>query len=106
VIGATAKSFRIRGGNPDVGRELPTLMARCGMEVQEIRPVVRVGRPGTALWKWPQSFFANYLPTLVEMQLISDTDASAFQAAWSARAQDAASFFLTPPMIEVVGVKR
>lgn len=105
VIRATAESFRVRGGNPDVGRELPTLMARCGLEIREIRPVVRVGRPGTALWQWPQSFFANYLPTLIEMQLITDAEASAFQAAWSARSGEAPSFFLTPPMVQVVGVK-
>ena len=106
VIGATAESFRIRGGNPDIGRELPTLMARAGLEVREIRPLVRVGRPGTALWQWPQSFFANYLPTLVEMRLITDADAAAFRAAWSAGPDGAASFFLTPPMVLVVGVKR
>lgn len=106
VIRATAESFRIRGGNPDIGRELPTLMARCGLEVRAIRPVARVGRPGTALWRWPQSFFANYLPTLVEMKLITGTEASAFQAEWKARSEEATSFFLTPPMVQVVGVKR
>jgi SAM-dependent methyltransferase len=106
VIRATAESFRIRGGNPDIGRELPTLMARCGLEVQEIRPVVRVGRPGTALWRWPESFFANYLPTLVEMQLITDAEASAFQAQWKTHSEKVGAFFLTPPMVQVVGVKR
>jgi SAM-dependent methyltransferase len=106
VIHATAESFRIRGGNPDIGRELPGLMSRRGLEVRTIRPVVRVGRPGTALWQWPQSFFANYLPTLVEMQLITHAEASAFQAAWRARSEEAGAFFLTPPMVQVVGVKR
>lgn len=106
VIGATAESFRIRGGNPDIGRELPALMARQGLGIQEIRPVVRVGRPGSALWKWPESFFANYLPTLVEMGLIAEPDAAAFRVEWQARSEEPGAFFFTPPMVQVVAVKR
>lgn len=106
VIRATAESFRIRGGNADIGRELPARMSRCGLEVQELRPVVRLARPRTALWQWPESFFANYLPTLVEMGLISESDSAAFQTAWRKRSEESASFFLSPPMVEVVGIKR
>ena len=105
VIAAVARSFRTHGGNPDVGLDLPAHMHRAGLEVRSVRPLVRVGRPGTALWEWPGTFFENYLPTLVEMGEITDAERRAFERDWRDRARSRDSWFLSPPMVEVIGVK-
>ena len=62
-----AQSWRRRGGNPDIGAEIPDILARHGFEVREIKPLLRVARPGSPLWKWPETFFENYLPVLAEL---------------------------------------
>lgn len=105
VFEAVAKSWRAHGGNPDVGMALPGFMAAAGLEVREIRPLVRVGRPGTALWEWPRTFFQVFLPTLVADGALSAADHAEFFAAYDAATNDPAGFFTTPPMVEVIGFK-
>lgn len=106
VFAAVANSFREHGGNPDVGLELPTHMRDAGLEVRSIRPLVRVGRPGTPLWDWPRTFFEIFLPTLMERGAITPEDAAEFWSDYEARSADSAAFFMSPPMVEVIGVKR
>lgn len=106
IFKVVAQSFRMRQGNPDVGSYVPAMMERCGLEVREINSLVRIARPGTALWKWPETFFQNYLPVLVEMELISQLEKQTFERLWEERSRNAGAFFCTPPMVEVIGVKR
>jgi ubiquinone/menaquinone biosynthesis C-methylase UbiE len=101
-----AESFRIRKGNPNVGSYVPEMMAACGLEVREINPLIRIARPGTALWKWPETFFKNYLPVLIEMGLLGETEKETFERKWEECSKDAGAFFCTPPMIEVIGIKK
>jgi len=104
-IAAVAESFRRAGGNADVGRDLPEYMLRAGLEVQSIRPVVRLARPRSLVWEWPWVFFVNFLPTLVEAGLMTENDRLEFNRDWEARSRDPGAYLLTPPMVEIVGVK-
>jgi len=106
VFRVVGQSFRMRQGDPNVGSHVPLMMERCGLEVREINSLSRIARPGTALWKWPETFFQNYLPVLVEMELISQSERARFEKLWAERSEDAGAFFCTPPMIEVIGVKK
>ena len=106
VFKMVARSWRMRGGNPDVGGEVPSILSRCGFRVREIRPLVRAARPGSPLWQWPETFFANYLPVLVELGLINESDRRAFDCEWRKRSRDPAAVFLTPPKLEVIAVKK
>jgi SAM-dependent methyltransferase len=105
VVGAVAQSFRRHGGNPDVGLDVPAFMRQAGLEVRTLRPLVRVARPGSALWEWPATFFANYLPALVRMGEITDGERRAFERDWEDRTRSPDAFLLSPPMVEVVGVR-
>ena len=106
VIAAVAESFRRAGGNADVGRDVPGYMMKAGLEVQSIRQVVRLGRPRSGVWEWPWAFFVNFLPTLVEAGLITEDDRLAFNRDWDDRTRNPAAFLLTPPMVEITGLKR
>jgi ubiquinone/menaquinone biosynthesis C-methylase UbiE len=105
VIAATAESVRRSGGNMDIGQDLPGMMERHGLVVERIDPVVRLARPGSALWLWPETFFSGYLITLREMELITAGEALEFQEAWRERSSDDSSFLLTPPMVSVIAKK-
>ena len=106
IFTAVADSFRAHGGNPDIGMLIPTYMRDAGLDVTEINPLVRIGRPGTALWDWPRTFFAIFLPTLVETGRLTPHEIELFWQDYEARTKDSAAFFMSPPMVEVVGVKR
>jgi hypothetical protein len=71
-----------------------------------VTAIARIARPGSALWQWPRRFFDNYLPGLVERGYLAQGDVDAFNAVWAERAADPASYFASPPMVEVVGMKR
>lgn len=106
VIHATDDSIRDRGGDFNVGRRLPSLMRQAGLEVTHLEPVTRIARPGSALWEWPASFFANYLPVLESRALITAAEREAFEIVWRERSAEPSSFLITPTMVSVVGVKR
>ncbi len=106
VIEATGRSVRQAGGDFGVGRLLPRLMIDAGFEIESVQPIVRVARPGDALWEWPATFFANYLPTLRSLGLITETERDAFLDVWRARSADPAAYLVTPTIVGVVGVKR
>jgi len=105
VVRAVEQSWRLSGGDPDVAGRLPAMMARCGLSAREIRPILRVARPGSALWNWPTTFFRNFVPKLVEMGLLSAAEQAAFEAEWSAASADPHAFFCTPPVYDMVAVK-
>ncbi|MGZ8493448.1 MAG: methyltransferase domain-containing protein [Gemmatirosa sp.] len=105
IIHAVGESFRRSGGNADVGRDVPGMMQRAGLVVETLRPLVRLARPGTALWEWPWRFFVNFLPTLVASGALTEAEHAAFVDEWTARTRDPAAWLLTPPMVEVIGRK-
>jgi len=101
VVSAIDQSWRHAGGNPDIGMALPTLCAAHGLIVEEVTPMVRVGRPGSLIWRWPEVFFVNYLPRLVATGFLTAADVEAHQLEWASRVAAKGAFFLTPPMVSV-----
>lgn len=106
VVEAVDQSWRMRGGDPDIGKRLPRMLKQAGFEIVRIDPLVRAARPETALWQWPTTFFANYLPALVEMGLITRAEADEWNEHWTDCTADPASAFLTPPMLSIIAVRR
>lgn len=103
---AVIESWRATGGDLDVMRRVPAMLEDLGVTVTDIRPVSRIARPHEPAWHWPRTFFASYLPHLVESGFVDQTDADAFLTEWDTRAATPGAFALLPPMIEVVGEKR
>lgn len=106
VVEAVDQSWRMRGGDPDIGKRLPTMLRQAGFEVTRIEPLVRAARPDTALWQWPTTFFVNYLPVLIEAGLITRAEADEWNEHWADRTADPASAFITPPMLSIIAVRR
>ncbi len=102
VMPSIGKSWRDRGGDPQVGQRLPALMAAAGLEVEEIRPLQRIARPADPLWEWPTTFFSNFIPMLVEQGLVTKADWVDFQSEWSERTRDPNAVFWTPSMVEII----
>lgn len=106
VFAAMMASWKATGGDGHVGARVPAMMERAGLEVTHLETLVRTGRPGSAVWQWPRTFYTNFLPTLVANGLLTQEDADAFDARWAEREREPGAFFSSPPMVEVIGVKR
>ena len=85
---------------------LTLLLGAFCARFRDIQPIVRLARPGSTLWNWPDSFFDIYLPTLVKMRLITAAHERAFRRAWAERSRDPSAFFTSPPMVEIIAEKR
>lgn len=105
-IDAVVAAWRKRGGDPNMGLRLPALLAQHGFELEEIRPLHRLARPGTQFWHWPTIFFKNFLPLLVEQEALPQADCEAFMREWETRSRDPNAFFCSPPMIEIIARKK
>lgn len=105
VVRAVFESWRGHNGDLDVMSRVPQLLTGAGLRVAEVRPIVRVARPGSALWEWPGGFFRGFVPKLVEEGYLTAGDQQAFEAEWRRRSGDRTTFLSTPPMLEVIGVK-
>lgn len=106
VVEAAIESWKRSGGDLDVGTRLPGILTRLGFEIREVTAQCRVALPGTPLWEWPKGFFFGYAPRLVEMGLLDEHERVAFEREWLDREVTPGAFFLTPPMIDLIAVRR
>jgi ubiquinone/menaquinone biosynthesis C-methylase UbiE len=106
VIDAVAKNWSGHGGDPNIASRLPTLLAEADFEVRDVQSISRTGRPGSIVWGWPTSFFKNYLPILVEEGTLSEGEADDFKRDWAERTANPNAVFTTPPVLEIVAVKK
>lgn len=106
VINAVGASWRSRGGDPDVSGKLPSLFLKHGFDIGEVNVVQRLARPGSTLWSWPNSFWQNYVPKLVETGFLTAADQAAFNEAWAKASVDPGAFVLLPPVFEIIAVRK
>ncbi len=105
IIDAVARSWRARGGNPDLVGSLPAMMTRAGLKVTHLDSHNRIARPGTTIWNWPTTFWRSFVPRLVQMNEITQQDSDAFFACWIEVSNDPNAFMMLPPVFDVVGQK-
>ena len=105
-IRVVAEAWRDHGGDTEVGQRLPSLLAKHGLTPVEITPMHRVARPGSQLWTWPTIFIETYGPRLVEEGRLTRDEHAALVADWKAHTTDPNAFFVSPPMVDIIAVKR
>ena len=105
VVQAIIKSWRQRGGDPDIGLRLPAMMMKHGLRVESIQPLHRIARPSSPLWLWPTAFMRSFVPTLVAGGFLSEADRQAFEQEWTAHSNDETAFYWAPPVMEIIARK-
>jgi SAM-dependent methyltransferase len=105
-IRVVAEAWRDRGGDTEIGLHLPAMLAKHGLTPVEISPVHRVARPRSQLWTWPTIFIETYAPKLVTEGRLTPTEHAALVADWKAHTDDPNAFFVSPPMVDIIAVKR
>lgn len=86
----------------DIGNELPAYARDAGLELEHFQSICREGAPGSLIWRWIRQFFGEYVPKLVERDLITDAEVEATLTAFDERATDRYSRIVAPGMVSVV----
>jgi SAM-dependent methyltransferase len=105
VVSAVETAWEQHGGDLAIQGRMPGMMLDAGLRIGHLRQWSRIARPGSALWNWPAMFFRSFLPSLVEMNLVSTEDERSFWEEWEQRSADPATFLCIPPMVDVIGTK-
>lgn len=98
------RSWRESGGEPDAALDLPRWLADCGMEMQSIRPMVRIIGPTDPMWEWPASFMATNAWRLHSLGYCTAEEAEIFSTLLDDPDPDLR--MLTPVVAEIVAIKR
>jgi SAM-dependent methyltransferase len=99
-------SYAAEGGDADVGRRLPALLADAGMEVSSLRPIARVARPSDPLWNWPAGFVRTYSRRLLELGRVDEAWVRAVYDELDRAVARPESMLVAPTVLEVVAVRR
>lgn len=94
------------GGDLNIAARLPDLMRRAGLEVVEVVPHVKVGHPGSDVWKWAENFFIGRLKDLGRYYPFSKERARRFRQDWMKAKKNPAALFISPVVLDVVGRKK
>jgi ubiquinone/menaquinone biosynthesis C-methylase UbiE len=105
VVAATDKSWRQRGGDPDVMARVPAMLAAAGFLVTHLSVHTRVARPGEPMWQWPDTWWRTFAPKLVAMGMLARGQQDELIADLDAMSRSGEGFIQCPPVYEVVAVK-
>lgn len=102
VVRATIQSWRDRGGNTDIGGDLPQIFANHGCEVAHMTTHARIARGTDTMFHWPDLWWQIYAPKLVAMGYLSESDCQELFALVESIEQDENRFILCPTVYEFV----
>jgi SAM-dependent methyltransferase len=105
VVAAVGRSWRSRGGDPDIMGRMPAMLAKHGFRVEHLDVRQRIARPGSSLWHWPETFFGSYVGKLVSMGFLTEGDQAEFAKAWRSASQDPSAFMLPPAVFDLIAVR-
>lgn len=94
------------GGDIDIGRRLPSILLRMGMEIVSTRPMTKQARAHENDWNWPKSFLEIYLPKLIDTGRLTENEVKlAIEELRTLQHIEGATLQM-PLMIEVIARKK
>ncbi|WP_216919936.1 methyltransferase domain-containing protein [Synechococcus sp. CCAP 1479/9] len=96
---AAIASFRGAGGNPDVNRRLPSLLAARGFGIEELLPLPVVGRGGDPWARWLERFVTLYGQELIRQGHWSAEESAAAAAAMARARLDPGAYWVGPTVL-------
>jgi SAM-dependent methyltransferase len=105
VVGATARSWRDSGGDPDVVARLPRLLDEAGFELVHLASHSRIARPGDTMWHWAATWWRSYAPKLAAKGYVTTADVEELESDVASMTRDS-DFLVMPPVFEILARKR
>lgn len=97
--------WRASGGEPDIGRQLPTLLPQAGLRIVSMKPIVEVVTARDFVWQWPATWGRNYPQFLLESGKVDRAWAERVLAAFAAAETNPDAVMITPMVLEVIAEK-
>lgn len=101
-VAETMASWRANGGEPDIARALPAMLAQEGCRVVEMRPLVFAVTPSDEMWRWPAGYARVGAGRLREIGRVTENWGRAVTADIDAAESNPASVMITPMVLEVI----
>ncbi len=98
--------FATQGGDANIGARLPAIYAQAGLDVVDLTPTTKVGRPGSLEWDWMSTYFLGILDRYARVRPFTKTKAASLRRHWLAAARRRTSLLISPTVLDVVGRKR
>jgi SAM-dependent methyltransferase len=98
--------FATQGGDANIALRLPALYEAAGLDVTDIAPTIKTGRPGTPVWTWLSTYFLRVMNDLAALPPFSPAAAKRLVRHWKAMEQKKTSLLISPCVVDVVGRKR
>jgi len=99
------ESWRASGGEPDIGADLPPLLAQNGFVLRSVKPHIFCIRPNDYMWQWPATFIESYPSRLRELGRIDEEFEKALRAELADAEKSPNSLMLTPLVLEIIAEK-
>jgi ubiquinone/menaquinone biosynthesis C-methylase UbiE len=106
AVAATGRSWRSRGGDPDIVGRLPAMLEAAGFTVTHLGVHQRLARPGETMWSWPTTFWNSFLPTLVAAGFLTEGDREQWRREWDELERTPGAFCTLPAVYDLIAVKR
>jgi ubiquinone/menaquinone biosynthesis C-methylase UbiE len=98
-------SWRANGGEPDIARQLPTMLAAHGFKIRSATPKIFCARPGEELWSWPASWIKINSRRLQELKQVDEAWVRALDQELAAAEANPNALLLTPLVLEIIAEK-
>lgn len=103
---ADAAFFASAGGDVNIGARLPELYKKAGLDLVEITPTTKYGRPGHAEWKWITTYFLGVMHRYATFRPFTPKQAASLRRHWLRAATEKTSLVISPTVLDVVGRKQ
>jgi SAM-dependent methyltransferase len=95
-------SWRAAGGEPDVARTLPALLAQSGFRVRDVRPIVFTVRPSDFRWQWPSTFLRLGVRRLADLGRLDAPFVDEVISELDLAEGDPSTVMVTPLVLEII----
>jgi hypothetical protein len=99
-------SWRVDGGEPDIGLALPSWLGELGFTTTSLRPIIDVVPASNFVWQRPAGFIRVGLIRLLELGHLIPERSRAIADALAAREYAPHALMVTPALLEIIAVRR
>jgi SAM-dependent methyltransferase len=104
-VDTVMKAWRADGGEPNVGRWIPSWLEELGLTVTSTELHGAVITPRQYMWEWPAAFVRNGTQRLARLGYFDSARATTIVDAFEAAARTPGTRLVTPLVIEIIAKK-
>ncbi|HEY6361764.1 MAG TPA: methyltransferase domain-containing protein [Vicinamibacterales bacterium] len=91
------------GGDASIAGKLPAMYRKAGLDVVDLTPTIKTGRPGSPEWTWLTTYFFSVMDEMARFAPFSRVQAKRLRRHWMAASRDKTSVLIAPAVFDVIG---